>query len=88
MPKVKRLGIQDRRETEVRSRIGAIMGALQVSEMRLAELAGIKPTTLNKRLRTDIGSMRLSELWAIEDVARFHNLFPDILTGERKGEKQ
>ena len=77
MPKVKRLGIQDRRETEVRSRIGAIQGVLKVSQKQLAEMAGINPSTLNKRLKHDVGSMRLSELWAIEDLARFHSIWPD-----------
>jgi len=77
MPRVKKLGIQDRRETEVRSRIGAIQGVLKVSQKQLAEMAGINPSTLNKRLKQDVGSMRLSELWALEDVGRRNGVWPD-----------
>ena len=50
---------------------------LKVSQKQLAEMAGINPSTLNKRLKQDVGSMRLSELWAIEDLARFHSVWPD-----------
>lgn len=77
MPKVKRLGRMDRREKEIRSMIGAIRGAMHISEKRLAELAGINPSTLNKRLNESIGSMRLSELWSLEDVGRRNGVWPD-----------
>ena len=87
MPKVKRLGIQDSRETRVRSMIGAIQGALRIDRKQLAEMAGIPPTTLCKRLTTgSIGNMRLSELWRLEDVGRRNGVWP--IPEEDEGEKQ
>jgi hypothetical protein len=70
MPRVKPLGRADPREAQVRQKIGGILMALNGNSTRLAELTGIKYGTLMKRIGKggDIGSMRLSELWAIEDL--------------------
>jgi hypothetical protein len=72
MPRVKRMGVKDPREDAVREEIGAIMGKMQLSQAKLAKMTGIKPTTLQKRIGKggDVGSMRLSELWKIQDVAK------------------
>ena len=72
MPRVKPLAKQDPRETAILTEIGGIMTALHISQGKLAEMAGIKESTLSKRLRKhgDLGSMRLSELWAIQDVGK------------------
>lgn len=62
----------DRREKETLAKIGGIMGALRCTRADLAKMTGIKYTTLMSRIgkKGDIGSMKLSELWAIEDAAR------------------
>lgn len=61
----------DRREKETLAMIGGIMGALRCTRADLAKMTGIKYTTLMSRIgkKGDIGSMKLSELWAIEDAA-------------------
>lgn len=70
MPRVKALIRTDPREVEVKQKIGGILALLHGNNTRLAELTGIKYGTLMKRIGKggDIGSMRLSELWAIEDL--------------------
>lgn len=70
MPRVKALIRTDPRETEVKNKIGGILMQLGGSKVRLAQLTGINPNTLQKRIGKsgDIGSMRLRELWAIEDL--------------------
>lgn len=69
MPKVKQLA-RDPWKTELRAEIGAGMAAMQITQNDLARLTGIPPTTLSLRIgkRGDIGSMRLSELYAIRKV--------------------
>lgn len=69
MPRVKPLIRPDPRRTAVLAEIGGIRAALHLSQRGLAEKARIKPTTMSDRMK-DIGSMRLSELWAIQDVAK------------------
>ena len=62
----------DKRKKETLAKIGGIMGALRCNHVDLAKMTGIKYTTLMSRIgkKGDIGSMKLSELWAIEDAAR------------------
>ena len=69
MPRVKPLIRPDPRKTAVLAEIGSIKAALNLSQGELARRAKIRPTTFSDRMK-DIGSMRLSELWAIQDVAR------------------
>lgn len=63
---------KDERETEIMSRIGSIMGALQIDKKELARRTGIPYRTLMNRIGKNghIGDMRLYELWAIEDIGR------------------
>jgi len=67
MPKVKPLIKKDPREVNVLSEIGATLATLGVSRKELAQRCGMKPSTLNLRMH-DIASMRLGELWAIQDL--------------------
>lgn len=60
---------KDPREVEILEEIGATLMALGVSQKELARRAKINPSTLNARMH-DIGSLRLSELWAIRDVKK------------------
>lgn len=70
MPRVKKLGVRaDPRQTAVLAEIGGIRAALHLTQGELAEKAKIHPATLSHRMK-DIGSMRLSELWAIQDIAK------------------
>ena len=69
MPRVKPLIRPDPRKTAVLVEIGSIKAALNLSQGELARRAKINPATMSLRMN-DIGSMRLSELWAIQDVAR------------------
>ena len=72
MPRVRPLARPDPWESEIRAEIGAGMAAMRISQKELAKMAGIKPTTLSMRIgkKGDIGSMRLSELYAIRKVFR------------------
>ena len=68
MPKVRKLGRRpDPRATAVLTEIGGGMTALKITQGELARRAGINRQTMSNRMR-DIGEMRLSELWAIQDV--------------------
>lgn len=68
MPRVKRLGVRaDPRATAILTEIGGGRAALQITQGELARRAGIDPSLLCKRLK-NIGEMRLSELWALQDV--------------------
>ena len=69
MPRVKPLIREDPRETEIRREIGGIMGELRLTQGQLAERAGIDKATFSRRLK-DLGSMRLSEYWRIQDAAK------------------
>ena len=70
MPRVKKY--TDSREEEVMQLIGAIMGSLKLSYKDVADMTGIKYTTLLSRIgRTgNIGDLRLCEYWAIMDAAK------------------
>ncbi len=69
MPRVRPLAREDPRETEILSEIGGVLAAMKISRKDLAKLAGINPSTFNLRMK-DIGSMRLSELWRIQDIRK------------------
>ena len=68
MPRIR----SDPREMEIRQQIGAICGGLQCSYSDLARMTGIKYRTLMNRVGDggSIGSMKLCELWAIQDAAK------------------
>lgn len=68
MPRVYKLA-RDPRQEEILKEIGGIMAVMKVSRAELARLAGINPSTMAAHMK-DIGSMRLSELWAIQDVGK------------------
>lgn len=72
MPKVSRLGRVDPRETAIRNEIGAGLFGAGMKLNDLANKAGINPSTLYKRMGSygDLGSMRLSEYWKIQDVLK------------------
>ena len=69
MPRVRPLTKPDQRETEIREQIGSTMAVLRITQGELARRAGIAPQTMSDRMK-DVGSMRLSELWRIQDVRR------------------
>lgn len=56
-------------EAEARKTIGAVMGELQINHRELSRITGIPYRTLMRRMEK-IGTMKLCELWAIEDAAR------------------
>ncbi len=57
------------REAAILSKIGSIMGTLQISIPDLARITGLKEMTLRRRIKTP-SEFRQYELWAIEDAAR------------------
>ena len=67
MPRVKPLIRPDPRATAILTEIGGGRAALQITQGELARRAGIDPSLLCKSLK-DIGTMRLSEYWGIQDV--------------------
>lgn len=67
MPRIKPLIRPDPRATAILTEIGGGRAALQITQGELARRAGIEPSLLCKRLK-DIGSMRLSEYWGIQDA--------------------
>lgn len=68
MPRVRRLGVRaDPRATAVLNEIGGGMAALRITQGELARRAGINRQTMSNRMR-NIGEMKLSELWALQDV--------------------
>lgn len=69
MPRVKPLIRPDPRAVAVREEIGGTMAVMRISQNELAKRIGISPATLSNRLK-HIGDMRLSELWAIQDVRK------------------
>ena len=69
MPRVKPLTRRDPREIAVLSEIASTLVTMQISRAELARKAGINASTMQKRMN-DIGSMRLSELWAIQDARK------------------
>ena len=78
MPRVRPLIQMDPREMQVKMEIGGILKCLGMTNKQLAEAAGIKPSTLAGRIGKNgkIGDMRLSELWAIQDVGKKGGVIP------------
>lgn len=76
MPKVKPLAREDPRASAIRAEIGALMGEMRLTQGELAKKSGIPPSTLSLRLSKDgIGSMKLSEYWALQDVLKRYRGF-------------
>ena len=69
MPRVKPLVRQDPRETAIREEIGATLAVMKITQNELAQRTGMSPATLSGRLK-NIGDMRLSEYWRIQDVRK------------------
>ena len=69
MPRVRPLAKPDPRETAIREEIGSALAVMRITQNELARQTGMSPATLSNRMR-DIGSMRLSELWRIQDVRK------------------
>ena len=69
MPRVKPLVKRSPEEVAILCEIGATLSAMRISRAELARKAHINPSTMQKRMN-DIGSMRLSELWAIQDARK------------------
>lgn len=67
MPRVKPLIRPDPRATAILNEIGGGMAALRITQGELARRAGINRQTMSNRMR-NIGEMKLSELWALQDV--------------------
>lgn len=70
MPKVKPLAREDPRATQTRELIGAIKGKLRITDTEISRRTGIPKSTLSRLVgkRGNIGEMRLSQLWAIQDL--------------------
>ena len=69
MPRVKPLIRPDPRAVAILEEIGGTLAAMHITQNELARRTGISPATLCNRLK-HIGDMRLSELWAIQDVRK------------------
>ena len=69
MPRVKPLIKPDPRSVAVLEEIGGTMAVMKISQNELAKRVGISPATLSGRLK-DIGNMRLSEYWRIQDLRK------------------
>lgn len=69
MPRVKPLIKPDPRSVAVLEEIGGTMAVMRISQNELARKVGISPATLSGRLK-DIGNMRLSEYWRIQDLRK------------------
>lgn len=69
MPRVKPLIKKDPRSVAVLEEIGGTMAVMGIGQNELARRSGMSPATLSGRLK-HIGDMRLSELWAIQDVRK------------------
>ena len=69
MPRVKPLVKPDPRSIAVLEEIGGTMVALKLTQNELARRTGMSPATLSGRLK-NIGDMRLSEYWRIQDVRK------------------
>ena len=67
MPRVKPLIRPDPRATAILNEIGGGMAAMRITQGELARRAGINRQTMSNRMR-NIGEMKLSELWALQDV--------------------
>lgn len=69
MPRVKPLIKPDPRSVAVLEEIGGTMAVMRISQNELARKVGISPATLSGRLK-EIGNMRLSEYWRIQDLRK------------------
>ena len=69
MPRVRPLSKPDPRSIAVLEEIGGTMVALKLTQNELARRTGMSPATLSGRLK-NIGDMRLSEYWRIQDVRK------------------
>jgi DNA-binding Xre family transcriptional regulator len=69
MPRVKPLIKPDPRSVAVLEEIGGTMAVMRISQNELARKVGISPATFSGRLK-DIGNMRLSEYWRIQDLRK------------------
>lgn len=69
MPRVRPLTKPDPRQVAVLEEIGGTLAAMKIGQNELAKRAGISPATMSGRMK-NIGDMRLSELWAIQDVRK------------------
>lgn len=69
MPRVNPLIKQDPRATAVLEEIGGTLAAMHITQNELARRTGMSPATLSNRMK-NIGDMRLSELWRIQDVRK------------------
>ena len=69
MPKVKPIIKPDPRSVAVLEEIGGTLAVMRISQNELARKVGISPATLSGRLK-DIGNMRLSEYWRIQDLRK------------------
>ncbi len=69
MPRIKPLIKKDPRSVAVLEEIGGTMAVMGITQNELARRSGMSPATLSGRLK-HIGDMRLSELWAIQDVRK------------------
>ena len=69
MPRVKPLIRPDPRAVAILEEIGGTLAAMHITQNELARRTGMSPATLSNRMK-NIGDMRLSALWAIQDVRK------------------
>lgn len=69
MPRVKPLLKPDPRQVAVLEEIGGTLAVMKITQNELARRTGMSPATLSNRMK-NIGDMRLSELWRIQDVRK------------------
>ena len=69
MPRVNPLIKPDPRSVAVLEEIGGTMAAMHLTQNELARRTGMSPATLCNRMK-NIGDMRLSEYWRIQDVRK------------------
>ena len=68
MPRVKTFK-PDPRSVAILDEIGGTMAVMRIGQNELAKRVGISPATMSNRMK-NIGDMRLSELWRIQDLRR------------------
>lgn len=68
MPRVKSPK-PDPRSVAVLDEIGGTMAVMRIGQNELAKRVGISPATMSNRMK-NIGEMRLSELWRIQDLRK------------------